>query len=262
MTYALIGTGNIAWLIAARMLGAGHTCVGAWGRNPQSLKALCDEYYLPRFASLNQVNDGADAVILAVSDAAIPELAAKISLRYSTLIHTAGASPMNLLHGHSLNTGVVWPVYSIRREALPTHRAFAALMEANSATAWAAVREVAHAICDRNYEAGSEQRVWMHLAAVIGNNFVNHLFGIAATISAEQEVPISLLQPLLEQTLNNLRTMPPFETQTGPARRGDEATMQRHLAMLASRPEWQEVYKTISASIMKLYGHIGEAKEA
>ena len=114
---------------------------------------------------------------------------------------------------------------------------------------------------DGHYEASSEQRAWLHLAAVMGNNFVNHLLGIAGNISAVQGAPISILQPLIEQTVQSLRTRPPFETQTGPARRGDTATMQQHLDMLAANPEWQEVYRALSASIMKLYEPIGSRTE-
>ncbi len=258
MTYALLGTGNMAWLMATRMTASGHTCVGVWGRNAEATTALCDAFYLPRLASPEQLNDGPDAVILAVSDQAIFSLATRLSLRYSTLIHTAGSAPLNLLKGHSDHIGVVWPVYSIRKDSLPAHRSFAALTEANSTQARIAVREVAKAICDHSYEAGSEQRAWMHVAAVMGNNFVNHLLGIASQISATQEVPISILQPLLEQPFQDFRTRQPFEVQTGPARRHDTASMQRQMDMLATKPEWQELYQAASASIMKLYEPIGK----
>jgi predicted short-subunit dehydrogenase-like oxidoreductase (DUF2520 family) len=261
MTYALIGTGNTAWLLATRMLSAGHTCVGVWGRNTDATAALCEAFYLPRIASLSQLNDGPDAVILAVTDSAIAGLAAGLSLRHSTLIHMAGSAPLSLLEGCSQNIGVVWPVYSIRKESLPAHRHFAALIEGNTPEAWTTVRGVAKAICDLNYEAGSEQRAWLHLSAVMGNNFVNHLLGIAAAISAAQGAPISILQPLIEQTVQSLRTKPPFETQTGPARRGDDATMQHHLDMLGGNPEWQDVYRALSASIMKLYAPIDKRTE-
>jgi predicted short-subunit dehydrogenase-like oxidoreductase (DUF2520 family) len=168
---------------------------------------------------------------------------------------------MSILEGRSLSVGVVWPVYSIRKESLPAHRGFAAVIEGNSKAAWEAVRGVAKALCDLNYEASSEQRAWLHLAAVMGNNFVNHLLGIAASISAGQGTPIGVLQPLFEQTVNSLRTQSPFETQTGPARRGDAATMQHHLDMLAAHPEWQALYRALSASIMKLYAPIAGGKE-
>lgn len=261
MTYALIGSGNVAWLIASRMLSAGHNCVGVWGRNYAATEALCQAYYLPRLASLRDLADGPDAVILAVNDGAIGEVADSLSLRHSTLIHTSGAVSMQVLDGRSLNRGVVWPVYSIRKTSLPEHRYFTALIEANNVDALETVRAVAKAICDTAYEASSEQRQSLHLAAVMGNNFVNHLLGIATEISKTQQVPISILQPLIEQTITNLRTKDPYETQTGPAKRGDTVTMQRHMEMLSTHLEWQEVYKALSASIMSLYKPIDGKKQ-
>jgi predicted short-subunit dehydrogenase-like oxidoreductase (DUF2520 family) len=249
MTYALIGTGNMAWLIASRMLSAGHTCVGVWGRSTAGAEALCRAFHMPRLASLNQVNDGPDAVIIAVSDAAIADVAKSLSLQHSALIHTSGSVPLRILDGCSLNIGVVWPVYSIRKDSLPAHRAFPVVVEGNNDTARKIIHGIATAICDITYEADSGQRAWLHLAAVIGNNFVNHLLGIAASISAAQHTPISILQPLLEQTISDMRARHPFETQTGPAKRGDTATMQRHLEMLHAHPEWQKLYEALSASI-------------
>lgn len=261
MTYALIGTGNMAWLIASRMLAAGHTCVGVWGRSPAATEELCQAFHLPKLASTSDLNDGPDAVIIAVSDAAIADVAKQLSLRHSTLIHTGGSISLRVLDGYSLNIGVMWPVYSIRKASLPTHRAFPALIEGNSNQALETVREVARAICDTAYEVSSEQRAWLHLAAVIGNNFVNHLLGIVADISAAQNIPIAILQPLIEQTVNDLRTRHPTETQTGPAKRGDMITMRRHLEMLEAHPEWQEVYKALSASITSLYKPISGEKQ-
>jgi predicted short-subunit dehydrogenase-like oxidoreductase (DUF2520 family) len=235
--------------------------MGVWGRNTNAAAELCQAFHLPQLASLSDANDGLDAIIIAVSDAAIADVAKQISLRHSTLIHTSGAESLRILDGYSLNIGVVWPVYSIRRASLPAHRAFPALIEGNSKQALETARSVARAICDTTYEASSEQRGKLHLAAVIGNNFVNHLLGIAADISAEDSTPISLLQPLIDQTVADLRITHPNQTQTGPAKRGDIATMQRHLEMLAAHPEWQEVYKVVSASIMTLYKPIRGKKQ-
>lgn len=257
MTYTLIGTGNMAWLMAARMSAAGHSCAGIWGRNTASATELCDAFHLPRLVSLRDLNDGPDVCIIAVSDVAIPEVAKSLSLRHTTLIHTGGSVPMNVLEAVSAHSGVVWPVYSIRKSALPAHRAFAALIEGNSHTAWGAVRSVAKSICDTSYEASSAQREWLHLAAVMSNNFINHLLNITNDITGAQGTPISLLQPLIEQTVTNLRTQNPSETQTGPARRGDLTTLEHHLQMLAGYPQWQELYRAISASIMNQYKAIG-----
>lgn len=251
MTYALIGSGNMAWLVASRMFAAGHTCVGVWGRNAAAVDSLCEAFSLLRIDSLKDFNDGPDACIVAVADSAIAEVVKPLSMRSTVLIHTAGSVSIDILTAHSKAAGVVWPVYSIRKAALPQHRAFSALIEANNREAWQVVRGVAKAICDTPYEATSAQRQWMHLAAVMGNNFVNHLLSTATDICAVQGLPISLLHPLLEQTIAGARTQHPALLQTGPARRHDAATITKHLAMLEAHPEWKDLYTTFTKAIME-----------
>ena len=197
MTYALIGTGNMAWLIASRMLSAGHTCTGVWGRNAAAADELCAAFSLPRLTQLSQHHDGPDVCIVAVSDSSIAEVVKAFSLRHTTLIHTAGSISMDVLAARSVHAGVVWPVYSVRKASLPAHRGFPALIEANTHVAWEAARSVAKAICDITYEASGEQRQWLHLAAVVSNNFVNHLLGVVTDICDTQGLPVNLLQPLL-----------------------------------------------------------------
>jgi predicted short-subunit dehydrogenase-like oxidoreductase (DUF2520 family) len=250
MTYTLIGAGNMAWLIASRMQSAGHACLGAWGRNPAATEELCAAFALPRLATPDPDPDSADACILAVADSAVPEIAAAFSLRNTTLIHTAGTLSIDVVAAGSVHAGVIWPVYSIRKYALPDHRNFAALIEANTGLAATSVRMIADAICDTSYEADGEQRRWLHLAAVMGNNFVNHLLGIVADICTEQKLPLSLLQPLLDQTLSGMYGRHPGELQTGPARRHDLETMDRHLSMLAAHPQWRILYTALSKAIM------------
>lgn len=250
MNYTLIGSGNMATFVAARMQAAGHTCVGAWSRNPASIATLCSEFGLPQLTDFTEIHDGPDAVILAVSDAAIPELAKRLEMRHSVVIHTAGSVPLNAIAIAGAHTAVAWPVYSIRKTALPQHRAFPAIIEASSTRALEVVREFAKALCDTAYEANPEERRWLHLAAVMGNNFVNHLLGVTTELCTQHQLPVSLLQPLIEQTVASIRTQAPATIQTGPARRHDLGTMARHEAMLEKHPDWQTLYGAISASIM------------
>jgi hypothetical protein len=41
----------------------------------------------------------------------------------------------------------------------------------------------------------------------------------------------------------------PARMQTGPATRGDHATVKKHLDLLASHPDWQQLYQFLSRDI-------------
>lgn len=253
MTYTLIGSGNMAWFLAGQMIRAGHACVGQWGRNYRSSEELCAYYHLPRLGSLSDVHDGPELCILAVSDSAIPEVASQLSLRYTTLVHTAGSQPLSLIQPFCRHAGVLWPVYSIRRDDLPAHRHFPVVLEASDETALHVLQNLAQSISDIQHEVSGPQRSWLHLSAVVGNNFVNHLLTMISDICREQGLPQSLLQPLLEQTLNTVGKIDPRVAQTGPAKRHDGDTLQMQHQMLKAWPEWQSIYDLMSESIMTMF---------
>jgi hypothetical protein len=45
----------------------------------------------------------------------------------------------------------------------------------------------------------------------------------------------------------------PFDAQTGPAKRFDEAIINKHLDFLADQPELLEIYSFVSKSIFEAY---------
>jgi predicted short-subunit dehydrogenase-like oxidoreductase (DUF2520 family) len=90
----------------------------------------------------------------------------------------------------------------------------------------------------------------LHLCAVFVCNFVNHLYHIGASLSEKHQVPFELLMPLIEETTNKIKYLHPKEAQTGPAKRGDESTMQAHLELLDDEL-LKTIYKTISLAIRK-----------
>jgi len=95
-----------------------------------------------------------------------------------------------------------------------------------------------------------EQRAHLHLSAVFVNNFTNYLQHIGTNILSKQKLPYSLLRPLLGETIRKLDRMPPHEAQTGPAIRGDQQTIQKHLKLLEGKREWQKIYQVLSEGIV------------
>ena len=61
-----------------------------------------------------------------------------------------------------------------------------------------------------------------------------------------------LLRPLLRETLAKLESLGPREAQTGPARRGDTATLAKHRELLRGKPA-AAIYDQITESIISTY---------
>ena len=108
---------------------------------------------------------------------------------------------------------------------------------------------MADQISSRVYEIDDQQRTILHVAAVFVNNFSNRLFQIAEEILEKEQLDFELLKPLLLETARKAVDHTPSKMQTGPAIRGDWATIERHLAYLKEHPQHRELYHMLSRSI-------------
>jgi len=255
MTFSIIGTGNIAWFFGNRLMTARHHCTGVYARDKNAAKKLAETLLSDKYGAISEVEDGeADICFLAVSDSAIAEVATLLSFKDTVLVHTAGAIGLDSIKQAAKNRAVLWPVYSILKTNMPNHRNIPCAWEASSDKAKRYLLTISHAITDVLFEAKYEQRKWLHLSAVIGNNFINHLLAICEQVCMENNLPFSTLLPIIEQTFDRIRTASPQHLQTGPAIRNDETTIQQQIALLERHPNWQRVYEALTDSIKSSMG--------
>jgi predicted short-subunit dehydrogenase-like oxidoreductase (DUF2520 family) len=244
----------MAWFLVRRLKTAGHQCDGIWGRNAATMAELAAEMNVNSYKSSGDIQDGeVDICFVAVPDHEIADALQNVRFDKTVLVHTAGSVDLNILDAHASDHAVLWPVYSISRNSIPDSRDIPAAWEASSAKAKRFINTIGHSITDNLFEAGIEKRKWLHLSAVISNNFVNHLISICEQICTEQSLPPDALQPIINQTFKRLTGHKANELQTGPAMRGDKEVMDSQMELLKAHPEWQEVYKAISKSIEKMY---------
>ena len=95
----------------------------------------------------------------------------------------------------------------------------------------------------------SEERRYVHLAAIFACNFVNHCYALSADILAKHGLPFDIMLPLIDETASKVHAMSPAEAQTGPAMRYDENVIRSQSRLLASNPFVKEIYDRMSISI-------------
>ena len=250
MTFSIIGTGNIAWFLGQRLVSRRHHCAGVYSRNKVAAEELAQALIANKTGYITDMQDGdADICFLAVSDTAIEKVASQLSFKETMLVHTAGAVALETIKPAAGDCAVLWPVYSILKNSLPDHRNIPCAWEASTPKAERYIQSIGHAITDVLFEAKYEQRKWLHLSAVISNNFINHLMAICEQVCAENNLPFSTLVPIIEQTFDRIKHASPKTLQTGPAIRNDAMTINNQLALLSNHPHWQKVYEAITASI-------------
>jgi predicted short-subunit dehydrogenase-like oxidoreductase (DUF2520 family) len=107
------------------------------------------------------------------------------------------------------------------------------------ARAWFAVagdpiaHEVVVALDGHAFEVADEDRALYHAAACIASNHTVALLGQVERISASIGVPMDGYLELARATVENVARLGATDALTGPAARGDWATIEKHRAALA-----------------------------
>ena len=250
---ALIGAGNLATSLAHGLVEAGFGLRQVVARSEASAQRLAQPLGVLYTAGLHRLTLDADVYIIAVPDAQIADVLEQMPPTQVLMLHTSGSTPMSVFNAERFpNHGVLYPLQTFSRQRVVSLRDVPLCIEASTAKAIAQIQELANALSSRVIPMTSEQRVWLHLMGVMGCNFVNHLLAIAHCIGQKEGIALDVLQPLLCETVRKaFSTSSPAMAQTGPAIRGDMATLSRHADMLANIDvHFAELYNMLSNSII------------
>ena len=99
----------------------------------------------------------------------------------------------------------------------------------------------------------SEKRQKLHLAAVMSQNFSNHLIALTQAYLEKEAISFQALIPLLEEGLGKALHENAKEIQSGPARRKDTKTLETHLSLLKEEKRLLPLYEQLSESIRTYY---------
>ena len=113
------------------------------------------------------------------------------------------------------------------------------------------VNELAKSLSSSVVELTSQDRKYLHLAAVFSCNFVNHCYALAAHIMESHGMTFDMLLPLIDETARKVHNIHPLKAQTGPAIRYDENIINKHLSLLTDSPDLANIYESMSKSIHK-----------
>src|SRR3989442_8961675 len=98
------------------------------------------------------------------------------------------------------------------------------------------LRSLARAIGAKPKQVGDESRVLYHAAAVYASNFVDVVVAEAVRLLEQigwsEDEATRALMPLVEGAVANIRRRSVVGALTGPIRRGDAETVQRHIEAL------------------------------
>ena len=249
MNVAIIGSGNTASVLGRLLKQNQYNIVQIASRNIAHAKVLADELGA-RYTDLNGLIDiTADFYILAVSDAAIADCLQFLKVQNKPVVHTAGSVSKDILKSVSANYGVLYPLQTLRKEMLDIPE-IPMLIEASNKNTLNQILEIVFSISKDVRVIDEDSRIKIHLAAVVVNNFTNHLYALAENYCEQEQLDFGLLKPLIKETASRIAHLSPSKVQTGPAVRNDAKTIDKHLNLLKNNPELKALYLKLSNSII------------
>ena len=246
----LLGTGNVATHLFKAFSATNEVTVKQiYNYSEATLLAFQDHVAVT--TSLEELAD-ADLYLLALKDDTLSATAKKLEDKRGLIAHTSGSASIDVLK-ESKRSGVFYPLQTFSKDQPLKYGDIPFCLEAKKPEDFRLLSMLAQKVSGKSYKVSSAQRKKLHLSAVFVCNFVNHLYSIGEDICRKNDLPFEILQPLIKETAEKVTRSSPREVQTGPAKRGDESTMNAHLELLGSG-ENKEIYQLLTSAIKKFYG--------
>jgi predicted short-subunit dehydrogenase-like oxidoreductase (DUF2520 family) len=249
MKVSIIGSGNVATVLANLAFDKSHTIVEIIGRNHEQSKVLAQKVNAD-FSPYKSKIQPVDVVIIALSDTAIASVIENIEFNDSLVVHTAGSISLNVLKNNCKHYGVLYPLQSLNKNVNHTPE-IPFLIEANDAVSQNKLLSFANTISNNVQICDEATRLKLHTAAVFVNNFTNFLYTQADNFCKSEKLNFNLLLPLISETANRVMAHNPSTVQTGPAKRKDINTINKHLDVLANHHQMKSIYNFLTKEIME-----------
>jgi predicted short-subunit dehydrogenase-like oxidoreductase (DUF2520 family) len=270
-TTFIVGAGPVATALAGALRLGGVPVLGLWARRAAPARAAGSAAGVAAFSSAPpDILLETEVVILAVRDQVITEVAQMllgtglINKRH-VLLHCAGAaSAQELLGpvaGQVAGIGTMHPLSAIAdgKAAMRALKGTVFGVEGDDIGRATAGKLVA-AMTGVVLALDSAQMAAYHAAAALASNYIVATMDAAAAVLAGAGVApdkaAQALIPLAEGALRNIAARGTTGGLTGPVRRGDLATVTRHLEAIHDRPELVEIYRALARRAVEITDRI------
>lgn len=244
-----IGAGNVAWHLAQALYDAGHHIVQVYSRTLASAQALARLVDAKPVTGYDEI-ESAHIYIYSLKDDALQWVVNHVKTTRGLHIHTSGSVPMSIFKASKVNYGCMYPLQTFTKAKSIDFRKVPFFIEANTDDNLKLINELVRSMSQKIYCLSSEDRQTLHLAGVFACNFTNLMYIKAEKILQGKGLPFDVVKNLITEQVNKAKKIGPRAAQTGPAARGDRRIIDKQIAMLASEPQWQEVYSLLTELII------------
>lgn len=254
----VIGAGPVATALAGALRLGGVPVLGLWARSPAAARAAGAVSGVGSYsAAPPDLLFEAEAVIVAVRDDAITQVATMLAntgfiSRRHVMLHCSGAISAEEafadIRDRVGGIGTMHPLRAIADGRAAMRDLAGTVFGVEGDERGRAVAEgLVESMDGRTLALRSEQMAAYHAAAAVASNYVVALLDVAARLLESDGIPgdvaVRALAPLAAGAVANVAERGVTEGLTGPIRRGDHATVGRHLDAIpdALRPVYCEL---------------------
>lgn len=254
-TIVILGAGNLSWHLSLALHHAGLKILSIYNRNIEKAQKIANEVNTVAIDKLSEIPSNADLYLLAVSDQAISELIDQLPHFNGIIAHTAGSVPLESISAGRTCIGVFYPFQTFTSGQTVEFLNVPLCIEASDTETGSKLTALAGKLSQKVVQLTSNQRLQLHLAAVFVCNFANYFNTLAYNFLEKANIDFGLLHGLIIETARKATQHQPFLGQTGPARRDDKITIEKHLEILNEQPDLQELYFELTNRILEMYDH-------
>ena len=198
-----------------------------------------------------------DLVLLCVPDGALEETAARLTPRATQVVaHCAGSLTLDVLGAHP-RVASLHPLATLPSPERGAQR----LVGATYCVAGdALIGEVVRSLHGRTITLDDDQRTLYHATAAVAANHLVALMGHVTRLADAAGLRFEDFVPLARMALEDAAEMGPVRALTGPASRGDMATIDAHLGAMAESE--RATYVAMANAALALAEHRHEASLA
>jgi predicted short-subunit dehydrogenase-like oxidoreductase (DUF2520 family) len=213
-TIRIIGPGRAGSSLAAALSCRGWSVVGFLGRHDDLIDAA----------------RGVDAVVIAVPDDVVASVAQQVAPSPTTIVlHLSGSLGLDALAPHprraALHPLVPLPNTEVGAARLGSGVTFAVAGDPIA-------HEMVESLGGHSVTVADGDRATYHAAACMAANHVVALLGQVERVAEQVGLSLEAFLPLARAAVEDVAELGPRAALTGPARRGDWATLSRHLDAL------------------------------
>jgi len=178
MRIVIIGSGNVATVMGRLFKKNNHELIQVMSRHVDKAAVLANELGCP-YTNYDGITDmSADLYLVAITDGILFDLNKSFNLGNKLIVHTAGSVSKEVLKDISTNYGILYPFQSLRKE-MDVIPEIPLMVDGNTEEATILIEDFARTISPLVKRTTDDERLKLHVAGVVVNNFTNHLYAMA-----------------------------------------------------------------------------------